>query len=228
MANQYVNKVELADGTTLIDISSDTVTAGSMVSGTTAHDASGAAITGTITTQPGYALTLTEKTTYASVDAPAGYYPSGGSYTLNYSTSAGTSAGITPNTGVVDYGVTVAKGYLASNKSFSGTLQLSTVAGTTITPTRSEQTAAAKWKWTTGDIKVAAIPSAYKTLEEIYPVDSLWATYDDTANPATELGFGTWTQVSPIQPTWNRLKQTTTWAAMQVDAPTVFVWQRTS
>lgn len=45
--NPYVNKVELADGTTLMDISSDTVTAGNMIQGTTAHDRSGAAIVGT-------------------------------------------------------------------------------------------------------------------------------------------------------------------------------------
>ena len=46
-SNPYVNKVQLADGTTLIDISSDTVAAGKMLSGTTAHDKSGAQITGT-------------------------------------------------------------------------------------------------------------------------------------------------------------------------------------
>lgn len=48
--NQYVNKVQKADGTVLIDISSDTVTAGSMLSGTTAHDKSGAPIVGNIAT----------------------------------------------------------------------------------------------------------------------------------------------------------------------------------
>ena len=46
--NPYVNKVDLADGTVLIDLTSDTVAAGKMLSGTTAHDASGAAITGTM------------------------------------------------------------------------------------------------------------------------------------------------------------------------------------
>ena len=46
-SNPYVNKVQLADGRTLMDISGDTVTAGNMILGTTAHDRSGAAITGT-------------------------------------------------------------------------------------------------------------------------------------------------------------------------------------
>ena len=47
--NPYVNKVQLADGTSLIDISSDTVTADKLMQGYTAHDRSGALITGTAT-----------------------------------------------------------------------------------------------------------------------------------------------------------------------------------
>ena len=49
MANTYVNKVQLADGTSLIDISSDTVTADKLMQGYTAHDRTGALITGTAT-----------------------------------------------------------------------------------------------------------------------------------------------------------------------------------
>lgn len=44
MAN---SKVMLADGTTLIDLTSDTVSAGTLACGTTAHGADGAALTGT-------------------------------------------------------------------------------------------------------------------------------------------------------------------------------------
>ena len=47
MSNPYVNKV-LQGSTTLIDLTSDTVTASDMLSGVTAHDASGAVVTGTI------------------------------------------------------------------------------------------------------------------------------------------------------------------------------------
>ena len=46
--NPYVNKV-VKEGTTLIDISSDTVSPSSLAQGYTAHDASGAQITGTMT-----------------------------------------------------------------------------------------------------------------------------------------------------------------------------------
>ena len=47
--NPYVNKVQLADGSTIMDISSDTVTPQTLLSGYTAHRSSGAAITGTVT-----------------------------------------------------------------------------------------------------------------------------------------------------------------------------------
>lgn len=45
--NQYVNKVVFGDET-LIDLSSDTVTSGQLINGYTAHDKSGAPITGII------------------------------------------------------------------------------------------------------------------------------------------------------------------------------------
>lgn len=45
MAN---NKVQLADGTTLIDLTADTVTPQTMILGATAHSASGETITGVV------------------------------------------------------------------------------------------------------------------------------------------------------------------------------------
>lgn len=47
MANEYVSKVVLSNGTTLIDLTGDTVTASDILTGVTAHDKSGASITGT-------------------------------------------------------------------------------------------------------------------------------------------------------------------------------------
>lgn len=49
MANKYVSKVVLSNGTTLIDLTSDTVTASDVLSGVTTHDKSGAPIVGTCT-----------------------------------------------------------------------------------------------------------------------------------------------------------------------------------
>lgn len=48
MANQYKNKV-VYYGDTLIDISGDTVAADKLLAGYTAHDKSGAPITGSVT-----------------------------------------------------------------------------------------------------------------------------------------------------------------------------------
>ena len=53
--NQYVNKVEYG-GNTLIDLTSDTVTSGQLISGYTAHDASGTPITGIIPIRKIYSI----------------------------------------------------------------------------------------------------------------------------------------------------------------------------
>lgn len=47
MANEYVSKVVLSNGTTLIDLTGDTVTAADVLSGVTTHGKDGAPITGT-------------------------------------------------------------------------------------------------------------------------------------------------------------------------------------
>ena len=49
MANEYVSKVVLSNGTTLIDLTGDTVTASDVLSGVTTHGKDGAPITGTCT-----------------------------------------------------------------------------------------------------------------------------------------------------------------------------------
>ena len=49
MATQYVSKVVLSNGTTLIDLTGDTIVASALLSDYTAHDKSGAPITGTCT-----------------------------------------------------------------------------------------------------------------------------------------------------------------------------------
>lgn len=77
-----INKVNYGN-TTLIDISSDTVTAGKMLSGTTAHDNSGAAITGTIATKTSSDLT---DNGYGKVTVPAGYYASEASKQIGHGT----------------------------------------------------------------------------------------------------------------------------------------------
>ncbi len=51
--NPYVNKVEYF-GITQLDLTSDTVTASNLTNGTTAHNAAGAPITGTLVIQKYY------------------------------------------------------------------------------------------------------------------------------------------------------------------------------
>lgn len=70
--NQYVNRVDYGNQT-LIDLTSDTVNAGSMLSGIVAHDASGATITGNIVTRSSSDITLLNTT----LTIPAGYYAAG-------------------------------------------------------------------------------------------------------------------------------------------------------
>ena len=72
--NQYINKVIQGDQT-LIDLTSDSVTTGSMLSGTTAHDATGALITGTIPskTVANVSLYWDAYNSY-HINIPQGYY----------------------------------------------------------------------------------------------------------------------------------------------------------
>lgn len=118
-SNPYCNKVQLADGTVLVDISGDTVAADKMLYGYTAHGASGAAVTGSIQSD----------------------------------------------------------------------------AGTTVTPTRSQQTVSVSGKYMTGNIVVAGIPNTYYTMEEamelMFPVGSI---YISTSSTAPSFG-GTWQEV---------------------------------
>ena len=74
--NQYVNKVVFGDET-LIDLSQDTVAAASMLSGATAHDASGAIITGTIPIKSGLDIsTYWDTQSTFHITMPIGYYNS--------------------------------------------------------------------------------------------------------------------------------------------------------
>ena len=63
-------------------------------------------------------------------------------------------------------------------------------------------------------------------LEEVFPVGGYWATGNSTANPATVLGFGTWSKVSPGALTWGQLADTT-WNPTGTVAG-IYVWQRTA
>lgn len=90
------NKV-IYGGKTLIDLTGDTVSAATMLSGTTAHDKAGAAITGTCTydsdttsATAAVAEILAKKTAYARGAKITGTMPNRGAVTGTISTKAGT------------------------------------------------------------------------------------------------------------------------------------------
>lgn len=97
MANEYVSKVVLSNGTVLMDLTGDTVTASDILSGVTAHDKSGAAITGTCTydsdTSDDTAAVseiLSGRTAHARGALLTGTMTNNGSVTGTISTKAGT------------------------------------------------------------------------------------------------------------------------------------------
>lgn len=96
MANEHVNKVVLQSGETLIDLTGDSVTPEKLAKGVTAHDKSGAIITGTSTydadTQDataGAAEILSGKTAYVTGKKVTGTMTNNGAKTLNITNKNG-------------------------------------------------------------------------------------------------------------------------------------------
>ncbi len=94
--------------------------------------------------------------TYASVSTPAMANPTWTTATLNSSQAK------------VTYSVTLSSGFKSNNQTFSSSYVLPSVAGTTITPGDTSQTAVAPYKWTLGSIIVGAIPSTIAIYKKIY------------------------------------------------------------
>ena len=125
MANQYNNKVVLADGTVLIDLTSDTITAADLAEGVTAHDMSGAPITGTSTfdsdTSDDTAVVgevLSGRTFHARGAAMTGSMPNNGSWDATIddaSDSVVIPAGYHDGTGTVELDPTELAKLIAAN-----------------------------------------------------------------------------------------------------------------
>lgn len=118
----------------------------------------------------------------SKVTVPSGYYAAVASKTIAAGSATTPATTITANPGITvsatglitatnsktqNVTPTVTAGYVSAGTSGtitvdgSNTSQLSTQAAATITPTESEQTAVASGKYTTGIVKVAAVPSDY-------------------------------------------------------------------
>lgn len=121
---------------------------------------------------------------------PTGNYAIGASGTHDVAAyaSASVAAGIvhmkTPDMdktyGEIRSKATIDAGYHTGGNYTGSALILDKQAGTTITPTESEQVAVAQYRWTTGAVKVAAIPSQYVVPTGTYTVTGS-GTHDVTA-----------------------------------------------
>lgn len=63
------------NGVIKVDLTSDSVAANTLLSGTTAHDKSGNLVTGAIPTRTGSSISKDPET--ENINVPAGYYPTG-------------------------------------------------------------------------------------------------------------------------------------------------------
>ena len=100
-------------------------------------------------------------TSGATVTAPAGYYASAASASVATATQATPSLSVN-SSGLVTATAAQTAGYVTAG-SKSSTLQLTTQAATTVAPNTTEQTIVTAGKYTTGAIKVSAIPTQTKT-----------------------------------------------------------------
>lgn len=176
--NQYVNKV-VYDGDTLIDLTSDTVAASYLLKNYTAHDKSGAPITGSCeydakTTDANASASeiLSGKTAYVNKVKVTGSMTNNGSNNVTVSSTAGTSipAGYYDGSGKAVIDSTSATNLVASNirdgvtiLGVEGTLSAEdglTVGAISATPTSSQQviTAASQSLDYITQVTVAAIP----------------------------------------------------------------------
>lgn len=150
-----ISKVIL-NGVTKVDLTQDTVDETNLLAGETATGADGEPVEGTIATKSSTNLTVSG----ATVTAPAGYYSAAASKSVATTTHPNPTASINSTTGVVTASHTQTTGYVTGGTT-TGTLNLTTQAGKTVTPTETEQTAVAAGRYTTGAVKVGAISSTY-------------------------------------------------------------------
>lgn len=182
MANPYTSKVALSDGTVLIDLTSDTIDVEHLLKGATAHDKSGATITGTCTYDSDTSADtvavgeiLKGKTAHARGTALTGTMANNGAVTGTISTVAGTytvPAGYHDGTGKVSISSTEQAKLVAKNIREGITVLgvTGTMSGSedekkqskSVTPTLTAQTVLPDSAYTClSQVTVAKIPVAY-------------------------------------------------------------------
>ena len=129
-----------------------------MLEGVTAY-AKGRKITGTIPTKTESNLTATENI----VNVPAGYYAAACTKEVATADLPEPEATV-DETGLVSVISNLTRGGFLSAGQKTNTLQLPVQATKTVTPNSTEQVAVAAYKYTTGEVKVAAVPSETKKI----------------------------------------------------------------
>lgn len=133
-------------------------TSSHLVSGYDLYNHDGRVISGAMANNGAWNRTLDQTTTSATI--PAGYHDGTGTVSHTTVSVPNPTISVNTSTGVITASGSWTRGF-TTNNSYSNTSNLSTQAGTTITPTESEQTAVAANKYTLGAVKVAAIPTDY-------------------------------------------------------------------
>lgn len=190
------NKV-IYGGSTLIDLTEDTITANDLLNGVTAHDKSGTSITGNIASKTSSNLTVSG----ATVTAEAGYYSSQVSksvatgsastpattITANPSISVNSSGLITATTSATqNVTPTVSAGYVSSGTAGtitvngSNTSQLTTLGATTYNTSTTNQTIASG-RYLTGTQTIRAV--TYSGLNASDIAEGVTITIGDSADP---------------------------------------------
>ena len=190
------NKV-IYGGSTLIDLTEDTITASDLLDGVTAHDKSGASITGNIASKTSSNLTVSG----ATVTAPSGYYPSQVSksvatgsastpattITANPSISVNSSGLITATTSATqNITPSVSAGYISSGTAGtvtvngSNTSQLTTLGATTYNTSTTNQTIASG-RYLTGTQTIRGV--TYSGLNAADIAEGVTITIGDSADP---------------------------------------------
>ena len=144
-----------------MDVTSDTVAAGSLLSGKTATKNDGTKVTGNIASKTASDLTASG----ATVTAAAGYYPSAVSKAVATTTHPNPTASINSSTGVVTASHTQGTGYVTGGTT-TGTLNLTTKAAATYYPSTSDQSISSG-RWLTGNQTIKGVTTSNLTAANI-------------------------------------------------------------
>lgn len=139
----------------------------------------------------------------ATISAPAGYYSATASKSIATTSRAIPTIAVNAS-GLITATVTQSTGYVTAGTT-AATLQLTTQAGKTVTPSQSAQTAVASGRYVTGTVTVAPIPSDYIVPEGTIAISSNGTEIDVSqyayADVAVPTGGGVNNQNKTVTPT---------------------------